>query len=290
MHEAIGNLGNNQRVLANMRDVTLQRLLTSPFRVLPDFIILGTMKGGTTSLYRALMDYPCVAPALKKEVNFFAGKCGRNIWWYRAHFPTYLRRFAVCHQSHQILMTGEATPSYMFDPHAPRRIWETLPKAKLLMMLRNPVDRALSHYHHVVRKGKEPLSFEAAVEEEPVRLEGELERMLEDEHYRSFPLGQWSYLSRGIYIDQLLRLETYFSPEQILVIQSEEFFNRPYVVMKRVAGFLGLPAWQPRRLPRENTGDYPPMNPATRKRLVAYFAPHNQRLYEHLGIDFGWDR
>jgi len=173
----------------------------------------------------------------------------------------------------------------------PRRIWEAVPKVKLIALLRNPVDRAYSHYHHTVKKGQEPLSFEDAIEQEPERIRGEWERMVADEHYRGLRYGRYAYLARGLYMDQLKWFEAFFPKEQILVLKSEELSEHPAVTLEQVEDFLGLSRWQPTEFSRENTSDYAqPMQAATRKRLIEYFRPHNQRLYDYLGVDFGWDR
>ncbi len=264
--------------------------LTARVRMLPDFIIIGTQKGGTSSLYDYLAQHPCIAPALESEVHFFDANFHKGINWYRAHFPSLLYRDYVRKVQGRQLITGEKSPYYMFYPHAPRRIFETLPHVKLIVMLRNPVDRAYSHYYHQVRKGRETLSFEEAIAAEPERLKGELEKILEDERYTSYSHVHFSYLSRGIYVDQLKVWMRFFPREQFLILKSEDFFADPPAVYRQVLAFLGLPDWELRNYKKHNVGRYSEMDPATRRRLVEYFRPHNQRLYDYLGVDFGWDR
>jgi len=123
-------------------------------------------------------------------------------------------------------LTGEASPYYLFHPHAPRRMVETVPRARLITLLRNPVDRAYSHYQMIVRFGREPLTFEEALAAEQARLSGEVSKMLADERYQSFPHQYLSYLSRGIYVDQLMHWSKFFSDDQMLVLKSEDFFER----------------------------------------------------------------
>jgi hypothetical protein len=107
------------------------------------------------------------------------------------------------------LLTGEATPSYAYYPHALRRIAETVPEAKLILLLRDPVERAFSHYKHAKRLGKEELSFEEAISAEGERLRGEEEKLLEDDTYNSFPYMYQSYLRRGHYAEQVERVFSY---------------------------------------------------------------------------------
>lgn len=176
----------------------------------------------------------------------------------------------------------------MFHPHAPKRIATTLPEVKLIVLLRNPVDRAYSHYHHMVRNKIETLSFEDALAKEEERLSGEIEKMLKDENYISFNQRSFSYLSRGIYVDQLRKFSELFSPEQILVLKSEDFFQKPREALEQAFSFLGMEKWQPAQMKPLNAGHYSEIKTGTRRFLEKYFEPHNQRLYEFLRRDFGW--
>jgi hypothetical protein len=160
----------------------------------------------------------------------------------------------------------------------------------LIVLLRNPVDRAYSHYHHQVTRGRESLSFEQAIEAEPQRLSGELEKIMADEHYLSFNQAHFSYLARGIYVDQLKAWSNLFPPEQLLILNSEAFFADPATTYCQVVSFLNAPESVLQSTNKRNVGSYQKMSPATRQRLVEYFRPHNQRLYEYLGTSFNWDR
>ena len=135
------------------------RAVTSPIRLLPDFLIIGTQRGGTTSLYHYLQAHPCIRPASTKEVHFFDTKFHKGLAWYRGHFPTRIEQSSVNRLHGHSLMTGEATALYLFHPHAPKRVAKALPFVKLIVLLRNPVDRALSHYYHAIKHGYETLSF-----------------------------------------------------------------------------------------------------------------------------------
>ncbi len=260
-----------------------------PLRSLPDFIIIGAMRGGTTSLYMYLNQHPSVARAFRKEVHFFDLGYWRGLNWYRAHFPSLLHGHIEGLSWRRYLVTGESTPYYMFHPLAPKRIAETLPHVKLIVLLRNPVDRAYSHYWHAVNMGRENLSFEEALRSEPERLRGERKRLVDDEGYHSPAYQTYSYLARGVYVEQLERWKALFREEQILILCSEEFFEDPQAGLTQVFGFLGLEVRPLKGLRRYNEIRYPRMDPSLRARLEEYFRPHNLRLYEYLGRDFGWD-
>jgi hypothetical protein len=249
---------------------------------LPDFVIIGAQKCGTAFLYHLLTQHPHVEPAVTKELHFFDKHFGEGLEWYRECFPR------PSWKEEWKSITGEKCPYYMFHPHAAGRMARVVPNIRLIALLRNPVDRAYSGYHHSVRKGCEPLTFEEAIESEETRLRSETNKMLEDERYVSFNHQHFSYLSRGIYVDQLLRWSTFFSKEQLLVLKSEDLFERPQETLKVVLNFLDLPEWEPEAREGDKKYRYPKMNPATRRRLEEYFEPHNRRLYDYLGVDLGW--
>jgi hypothetical protein len=257
--------------------------LTTPLRVLPDFLVIGAMKGGTTSLFTYLAEHPQVKPPFRKEIKFFDIHYPQGLGWYRAHFPM---RFKMSSGD----VTGEATPYYIFHPMAPQRVSHVLPQVRLIALLRNPVDRAYSHYNHMLRVGREPLSFEEAVACEPERLEGEAEKIIADPRYSTFKHLHYSYLARGRYIEQLKKWFEYFPRQQVLILASEELYVSPKTATLKVAEFLGLPAWAPANYLAFKQGSYEKMPPRLRKRLVDYFRPYNRQLYAFLGVSFDWDR
>jgi hypothetical protein len=273
------------------RGLEFQRVRTGLIRLMPDFVIIGAQRCGTTTLYNYLKRHPYCVPAPGKEVHFFDINFEKGTTWYRTHFPSFLYKCYVEQIRRQDLVVGEASPYYVFHPHAARRILETVSSVKLILLLRNPVDRAYSHYHHEIRWGYENLSsFEEAIEREEQRLYGEVEKMLADENYYSFNHHHYSYLLRGIYIDQLEAWMDFFPKEQILILKSEDFYNDPPTVFKRVIEFLNLSSWEPEGYRNYNYASNPKMDATTRERLIDYFKPHNQRLYEYLGMNLGWDR
>ncbi len=273
----------------------LYRGATSGLRLLPDFLIIGTQRGGTTALYHYLRTHPCIKPATVTDTHFFERKFHKGLAWYRGHFPTRLERYYAERLRRQALLTGEASSSYLFYPHAPRRVAHILPHVKLIVLLRNPVDRAYSQYFHAVELGHETLSFEEAIEGEEERTARERTKIMRDENYYSDTYMHRSYLSRGIYVDQLRAWMSLFPREQFLILKSEDFYADPVSAFKQVSAFLGLPETEP-RLKKEAYKQYShntyftTMDAALRRRLSAYFEPHNARLYDFLGIDFGWDQ
>ena len=247
----------------------LYRRLTARLRALPEFLVIGAQRCGTTSTYSYLCSHPGIRPAWRKEVHFFDSKrnYARGEGWYRAHFPRRPRG----------ILSGEATPEYILRETAPERMARLVPGARLIALLRNPVDRALSHYHHQVRHGLDSRTFEAALDEQDVRLPAPLQ-------------APRSYLVRGLYAEQLEHVLRFFPREQLLVVQSEELFAGPGEAVARMIAFLGLPPADVAVSARLSAGEYSPISAALRARLAEFYRPHNARLYDLLGRDLGWDR
>ena len=166
------------------------RMITSHLRGLPDFVIIGAQKSGTTSLYDFVVRHPDIAPAAKKEMHYFSRRYGLGELWYRSNFPTNLSRRNFYKKTNQRRLSGEASPTYIFYPAVPSRMKKILPDVKLIVLLRNPVDRAYSQYHHTMRANKETLPFEKAIEAEEERCAGERERLVKDPYFvtRSYQL------------------------------------------------------------------------------------------------------
>jgi Sulfotransferase domain len=262
---------------------------TAGLRLLPDYLIIGAQRAGTTSLHRYLVQHPGVRTTLRtKGVHYFDTGYGRGRSWYASRFPTRLTAWYVARRHRVALRTGEASPYYLFHPLVPHRVAELLPQVKIIALLRDPVVRAYSHYQHEVARGFETLSFEEAIEAEPARLAGEVERMLAEPLHHSFAHQHHSYLARGRYHEQLATWRALFDDSQLLVLSSERFFAEPGLWFKQVLDFLELPAFTPDAFERHNAYDYRQMGDEVRERLVEHYREPNRRLYESLGDDFGW--
>jgi hypothetical protein len=267
-----------RRPLAAVR--VFVRRPTARLRSTPEFLIVGAQRSGTTSLYRYLAKHPAVAPPVRKEIQYFSLNYPRGDGWYRTHFPM-ARRGRV---------TFEATPYYLFHPAVARRAADTVPHAKVIALLRDPVTRAFSQWQHNASRGFDDLDFEPALDAEERRLAGEEERLEADAGYRSDRHRLWSYAARGEYAKQLERWLTHYPRSQILVLRSEDLYEQPAKTYGRVLAFLGLPPIEldtyPRYTRRTSTTE---MSEAARQRLTARFEPHNQRLAALVGERVWWD-
>lgn len=274
------------------------RLSPGRGRVLPDFLLLGAAKCGTTSLFDWICAHPLVVrPSTngrpRKELLFFDYNFHRGADWYRQHFPLESERRELEREHGRRFLTGEATASYLTGHWVPGRVWEMVPDVKLIVTLRNPIDRAYSAFQMSRRERLEECeSFEEALSLEHDRLAGELERVRSDPRYNPPlppPLGYWSYLHRSRYSDHVARWLEMFPREQILFLRFEDLVTDPWSALEQVHGFLGLPPHRPGELRKLNAATYGEMSPRTRAELVEHFRPYNQRLNELTGIDFGWD-
>ncbi len=261
------------------------RLATSRLRCEPGFLIVGAMKAGTTFLHTCLAGHPSCVCAMEKEVHFFDNNYHRGQRWYRSRFPI---RGWMESRRQRPLLAGEATPYYLYHPLSPQRAHDTCPKAKIIVLLRNPVDRAYSHYQQNVRAGFEKLSFPEAIAAEPDRLRGKEDRLRADPGYYSMAHQTFSYCARGEYAPQVARWVESFGAERVLVVQSETLWADPERTHARVLRFLDLEAHAPPGFRPRNRGRYAPMDDRTRRRLDAEFAPSNEELFSLLGERFEW--
>ncbi len=264
------------------------REMTSPIRKAPDFIIIGGQKCGTTALFQYLKEHPNVKPAYCKELYFFDNNFSKGINWYKSHFPLIAENY-FCRLFHKInKITGEATPNYMFHPHAAKRIFKICPNAKLIVLLRNPIDRTYSQYQHNVRFGHEELTFEEALEKEEDRIAKETKKLIENKISISINRQKYSYTSRGLYADQLKVWFKYFNNEQILIIKSEDLFENPPETYSKILSFLELPEYKLKNFKKIYAGKYSSINNETREKLKNFFEPYNEKLYKMIGVNLNW--
>lgn len=269
------------------------RSLSSDQRVLPDFIIIGTQKGGTSSLYSYLMQHPGIIPALDKEIHFFDSPSNRakGLYWYRKYFCTQSKKQNLAKKLGYLPLTGEATPSLLFDLYAPKFVAQAIPTVKLIVLLRDPVSRAFSHYYHNRRfEGREPLSFEDAIEQEPNRTYDKMEFWKNNETYIDVSIGHYAYVQRGFYDDQLNRWFQYFPRENFCILKSEDFFNYPQDQLEKIISFLNLPNYQFDCSNVSNSGNYKTDLPTrTKEKLKSKFQAHNEKLCQILSWSSTWE-
>lgn len=246
--------------LAGVRAAQYAARPSAPWRRAPDFLVAGAQRSGTTTLYRLLAQHPAVRfPRFTKGVHWFDVEYHRSAAWYRSNFPLEREIDRVSAEAGEQVVVGEAAPYYGFHPFVPGRIAESLPDARLVMILRDPVTRAWSQFHHERARGYEPLAdFAAALEAEPARLDG-AEQVLAGRPGRHLAHQHQSYVARGRYDEQIRRLWEAVGRDRVLVLYTEDLERDPGPACDRLHDFLGLSRrevapgrWNPR-----SQGDVP---------------------------------
>jgi len=249
------------------------------FKRLTDFLIIGTQKGGTSSLYNYLSQHPDTQLPHPKEVHYYDYNYEKGLSWYKNHFPVKWNK----------KLTGEASPSYLFNPCVVKRVHADLPDVKIIILLRDPVSRAFSHYKMNVKNGIEPLSFEEAIDREEERLEKGSSDMQEDELFFSNNYRRYSYVKRGFYDEQLANWLQYYPLNQMMIIKSEDLYKDSEKVVKQVCEFLDLKTVANGiNYANKNKGIPGELNETTSIRLRSIFEEHNARLFELTGKTFSW--
>jgi hypothetical protein len=281
------------QVTTRIRDTLVDYgVRTSDRRPPPDFLIIGTKRGGTTSLWNYLVQHPLVPrlfPAWNtKATHYFEEHWGRGEAWYRSHFPTLRQRQALEARHGGPCRAGEAAPLYMFHPLAARRVAELMPTVRLIVLLRDPVERAYSHWKERRTEGREPLDFAEALTREPERTAGERERMLADPTYFSEPYDWHTYRARGRYVEHLEPWLERFDREQFLFLPSEDLYADAPGTYRRTLDFLGLPPHTLTDFKVYNGRRSAPLEAGLRDELTDYYRPYNLALQRRLGMTFQW--
>ena len=211
--------------------------MTASMRVLPDFIIIGSMKCGTTSLYYDICEHPCTLAAAYDEIGFFDSNFHLGINWYRSMFPR-KKQIEDVKQKEGTAITGEDTPFYFWNPIAAKRIKKLLPNIKLITILRNPIDRAYSEYQDWVGRESNSPSFETVVENE-LNIQRKYPSLITEENFKVFNQKN-SHLLKGVYVDQLKIWRELFPKEQIFTLSTENLNSEPIASLELVFQYLNL--------------------------------------------------
>ena len=254
--------------------------ITASSRVLPDFIISGTVRSGTTSLYYNICEHPSVLPASYDEIGFFDSNYHLGINWYRSMFPTEKEMKQVKKETN-FAITGEDTPFYFWKKEAAERIFQDIPNSKIIIIFRNPVDRAYSNYNLGIRKKTESLSFEDAIDEEM--------NFLKTHSFRDAVDRRRSYLSKGLYENQIKIWLDNFPREQIHILCTEDMKKNPKESLLKIFQFLGIPNYTLKNPQKQKSAEYKKMNDKTRERLLTFYKPYNQKFFETIQEKFDWD-
>ncbi len=260
---------------------------TSSLRAKPDYLIIGTKRGGSTSLARWILEHPEVSPLYperetRKGTYYFDVNYERGSDWYASHFPL----AASLKASSQIV--GEAAPYYLHHPLAPIRARAHAPTAKVIALLRNPVDRAFGHWGERTRNRVEWLSFSAALDAEAERIAGEEERIITEPGYVSFAHQHYSYVDQGRYERGLARWIHHWPAHQLLILRSEDMYEEPARIYRQVTDFLEIEPFSLDEFEAWNKRADSSQPAAQRPRLVEALTPSVEATEGLLGRSMGW--
>jgi tetratricopeptide (TPR) repeat protein len=238
----------------------------------PDFIIIGVAKCGTSSLFKYLSEHPQILPPHKKELNFFTPEnFDKGIDWYLSQFP------AIADTKD--FLTGEASPAYFNDSIAIENISKLCLETKIILLLRNPVDRAISWYYHNVKCGYETRDINQVLQTEIQQLKNLSEEELQE---------RTGHIFDGIYVNKIQKWSAAIPSENLLILQTEELANNTAKTVRQVFRFLGLHEYQSSQYLRYNTGNYNSVDPHLIEQLAEIFLPYNQQLEQYLNRKFNW--
>ncbi len=255
---------------------------TSFLRTLPNYLIIGAQKSGTSSLFTYLSMHPQVKNSIKKEIHYFDRNFDKPINWYKQYFPL---KFLI----NETIKVGEATPNYLYHPYVPERIKKVLPNIKMIVLLRNPVERVISQYFQAIRKNNEKRPLMQALMEEEQEEKLILEKLAKDQFY--YPAeAHVLYMSRSRYAEQLKRYFKHFDKNQIFIASSKDLLIKPNETLAKIYAFLGIDTqFYLREINLFNVGTNKQEVPKeVINYLNDYFKPYNEELFDLLGYKIDW--
>jgi len=274
---------------------------TSPLRVLPECVVIGTGKGGTTALHYYLGQHPCVGSSAYDELGFFNDNYHLGINWYKSLFPTKFTRNKIIKKYGKFL-TYDVTPQYLREPYVAKRMFQTFPKMKLIVLLRNPIDKSYSH--HIMGKNSNMLHNNPewqGIENKQVSFEYIVNRDIEfiskyekgngelNENYFRNIITKTN-LARGFYAQFLRKWFDVYDREQFLILSSSDLANSTQETLNKIFNFLEIPEYDIPDTTKINTQKYEPMKKQTREILIQFFKKYNNELYELIERKFDWDK
>lgn len=260
--------------------------ITSPFRILPDFFVIGVVRSGTTSLFHYLGQHPCIRSSAYDEIGYFDDNFHLGENWYRSLFPTIFTKNKIL-KEHGKFRTYDVTPFYIYNPLVVERIKTYSPNSKIIACIRNPIDRAYSNYMIELQDGDTELSFEDRIQPE-IELINDKKIKLDN---NAFLVNTYydNIIARGFYADQLRYWYQAFPKNQLLMVSSEELSKNTHNTLNEIFNFLDLPNTEINDISKKNKREYSAMKKETREFLTKLYKPYNEKLYNLIDRKFDWD-
>jgi len=287
-------LNNNSLKTRNCYRIVYHQLLkrnifalTGSIRVLPDFLVIGAKRCGTTSLFYHLPEHPCISKSPHDNMGFFNDNFHLGVNWYKSFFPTIFTRNKIKSKFGNFL-AFDVTTTYMEEESTANNVYQIKPNMKIIVILRNPVDRAYSQYHLSLREKAEKRSFEDAMEENMNELNKESHERYEIKP--KFSVEENNYLKKSLYAQQLRHWLNIFPMESMLILSTEEFESKQQVIYNKIFEFLNISQFEVKNTEKMEKGSYPQMKSETRSLLLDYFRSHNNELFKLINKKFDWEK
>ena len=287
-------MNNNSSKTRNFYRIVYHQLLkrnifalTGSIRVLPDFLVIGAKRCGTTSLFYHLPEHPCISKSPHDNMGFFNDNFHLGVNWYKSFFPTIFTRNKIKSEFGNFL-AFDVTTTYMEEESTANNVYQIKPNMKIIVILRNPVDRAYSQYHLNLREKAEKRSFEDAMEENMNELNKESHERYEIKP--KFSVEENNYLKKSLYAQQLRHWLNIFPMESMLILSTEEFESKQQVIYNKIFEFLNISQFEVKNTEKMEKGSYPQMKSETRSLLLDYFRSHNNELFKLINKKFDWEK
>lgn len=272
------------------------RNLTRHSRLLPDAIIVGNNKSASNTVFYNLIEHPQIKGSSRRENRFFDANYWRGVNWYRSYFPTKSSKKKFEKNNSKMIILDSSPTAYL-HPFAAQRVKKLLPNAKLIILFRNPVEHAYSLWFHRFRTKVESETFENCILHDQERFEETEKKWRNDEvREHTWKNLRLSYVSDGLYFNHIEKWFSLFPKENFHCVNIDDLAKEPIVVLNKICTFLNLPEYHFDNYTKKNVNKedkrkptYPPMNPETRKKLVEFYKPHNEKLESFLNMKFNWE-
>ncbi len=266
-------------------------------RTLPDVIIIGNNKSASNTIFYNLIKHPQILGVSRRENRFFDANYWRGTSWYRSYFPTIFKKYFLKRKNKSNILILDSSPTCYLHPHAAKRIKKLLPKVKLIILFRNPVDHAYSLYYHRIRMKSEKLTFEEAIKEDKQRAEETNKKWLNNEvKEHTWKDLRISYLSDGFYFEHINKWYSLFDKINIHCINMNDISKEPIKILNNLCDFLEISPYHFNDYEIKNVakdhprkGAYPPMNPETREKLIEFYKESNEKLEKFLNKKLNWN-
>ena len=255
--------------------------LTGSARVLPDFLIIGAKRCGTTSLFTHLPEHPSITSSHHDNMGFFNDNFNLGINWYRSFFIKKSHKKKIENKYGKCL-SFDTTTTYMESKTTAQNVKKVKPDMKIIVMVRNPIDRAYSQYQRTIKDNIESRKFEDSIDDEIKKIDNEKEISFKINRNES------NYIKKGIYYEQLKPWFELFPRENIGIFSTEEFKINSEKIYNNIFDFLDLPHFAIKNNTIMEKGNYSSMNKEVRDKLANYYKDHNEKFFNLIGKTFQW--